>query len=326
MRRFGLFLFLQVAALCAQVPAEQTASPLPTDKIRSYDLVTISVLEQPLLTGPVRVDTQGMIRLPMLAHKIQAAGLTVVELGNAIAEELKTEEILVDPYVTVTGLDRRLSAPITVLGAVRTPVEFQVPGTITLLEAILRAGGIAPEAGTEILVTRAQPKNSGNTAPDAAGDNETHPALVQRVRIKSLLDGMDPGANLILVGGEEVRVPDTGKFFVFGNVKMPGSQQIQDPADSTVFRAIAYCQGLAPNASSRAYIFRREAGTSARNEIPIDLRNIMARKSPDVPLMANDILYIPDNIKRRDTLAVLKTVGGLALVLASALIYVGIYH
>ena len=318
-----LILALLAGCLSAQVPA---GSNQQAEKIRAHDLVTISVLEQPLLTGPVRVDSEGMIRMPMLQRKIKAEGLTAVELGNAISDALKGEEILVDPYVTVTGVETHLSRPITVLGAVRTPVEFQVPGTITVLEAILRAGGVAPEAGTEILITRSQPKASESAQLDGAGSDDNRPALVQRVRIKSLLDGMDPSANLVLVGGEEVRVPDTGKFFVFGNVKVPGSLPVQDPLDSTVFRAIAYCQGLAPNASPQAYIFRREAGASPRSEIPVDLKKIMARKAPDVQLIANDILYIPDNIKRRNTLAVIKEVGAIGLIVVSALIYIALYH
>jgi polysaccharide export outer membrane protein len=257
----------------------------------------------------------------MLSQKIRADGLTAVELGNAVSEALKSGQILVDPYVTVTTVEHHLRAPITVLGAVRTPVEFQAPGAITLLEAILRAGGVAPDAGPEILVARTQPKTSESIEPARAGGDEAHPPLIERVLVRSLLDGTDPGANLVLVGGEEVRVADSGKFFVFGNVKKPGTLPVQDPNDSTVFKAVALSEGLAPNAAPRAYIFRREAGAGARNEIPIELKKIMARKAPDVHLVADDILYIPDNIKRRTTLAVAEKAGIVGLALVSTLIY-----
>ena len=135
---------------------------------------------------------------------------------------------------------------------------------------------------------------------------------------------MDPSANLVLVGGEEVRVPDTGKFFVFGNVKVPGTQQILDPADATIFKAIALSQGLTSNVAPQAYIYRREAGAGGRAEIPIDVRKIMARKAPDVPLLANDILYVPDNIRRRNTLTAAKVVGGVAMLVITSLIYLAI--
>ncbi len=71
-----------------------------------------------------------------------------------------------------------------------------------------------------------------------------------------------------------------------------------------------------------AYIYRQEGGTGGKSEIPIELEKIMQRKSADVALMANDILYIPDNKSRRNLAsAIEKTllVGG---GLAAASIYV----
>jgi len=58
-----------------------------------------------------------------------------------------------------------------------------------------------------------------------------------------------------------------------------------------------------PFATEFAYIYRREGGEGGRNEIEIPITKIMARKSPDVPLMPNDVLYIPDNKGRRMTMA-----------------------
>ena len=50
----------------------------------------------------------------------------------------------------------------------------------------------------------------------------------------------------------------------------------------------------------------------------------MDRKSPDVPLMANDVLYIPDAHKRRATVSVLEKIAILGGVAVSALIYVAL--
>ena len=49
-------------------------------------------------------------------------------------------------------------------------------------------------------------------------------------------------------------------------------------------------------------------GNGSKNEIPIELRKIMERKQPDAPLMANDILYIPDNSGKRAGLAALEKI------------------
>jgi polysaccharide export outer membrane protein len=71
---------------------------------------------------------------------------------------------------------------------------------------------------------------------------------------------------------------------------------------------VALAQGLSPNAGSQAIVFRREAGSSTKNEIPIELKKILGGKSPDTQLTAGDILYVPDNRGRRLGLAALERI------------------
>ena len=307
-----LSLLLFSAASLAQV-APPSAN-LPAQKIRPNDLVGVSVYGEPDLTRTVRVGADGTIRLPMLKDKIKADGLMPEELEQAVAEALKTQEILVDPFVTVTVAEYH-SLPISVAGAVKPPITFQpVEKKTTLLEAITRAGGLAPEAGSEILVT----------APQSPATNA--PPLVRRIQVKALIDAADPAANILLEGGEEIRVPERGKIYVVGNVKMPGAFAVQDPSGTSILKVLALAQGLSPYATNEAYIYRVEGGTTSKNEIPVDLKKIMDRKAPDVPLMANDVLYVPDNHHRRATMDVVKVVAGLGGVAVAALIYALIMH
>ena len=293
-----------------------TTQNLPAHKIHPNDLVGVSVYGEPELTRTVRVGADGTIRLPMLRDKIKADGLMPEELEQAIVASLKTQEILVDPFVTVTVAEYNNSRlPISVAGAVRTPTTFQPVEKITLLEAITRAGGLAPDAGSEILVT-------GPTSPAAPGTPATNAVtLVRRIQVKSLIETADPAANVALEGGEEIRVPEVGKIYVVGNVKVPGAFPVQDPSGTSILKVLALTQGLAPYATNEAYIYRREAGTTSKNEIPVDLKKIMDRKSPDVPLMANDVLYVPDAHKRRATVSVFEKVALLGGIALSAIIY-----
>jgi polysaccharide export outer membrane protein len=304
-------LLFSVAALA------QVATPtqnLPAQKIRPNDLVGVSVYGEPDLTRTVRVGADGTIRLPMLKDKIKADGLMPEELEQAVAEALKTQEILVDPFVTVTVAEYH-SLPISVAGAVKTPITFQpVEKKTTLLQAITRAGGLAPEAGSEILVTAPQ---------SPAGDA---PPLVRRIQVKALIDAADPAANILLDGGEEIRVPERGKIYVVGNVKMPGAFAVQDPSGTSILKVLALAQGLTPYATNEAYIYRVEGGTTSKNEIPVDLKKIMDRKAPDVPLLPNDVLYVPDNHHRRATMDTVKVVAGLGGAAVAALIYALIIH
>jgi polysaccharide export outer membrane protein len=292
----GIFCSLSVVSAQIHAPAILPDTPganLPAQPIGANDLIAVSVYDAPELTRTVRVSTDGLIRLPMLQQPVKAQNLMPSQLESAIAKALRDEEIIVDPFVTVTVAEYN-SHPISVAGAVKLPLTFQATGPVTLLDAITRAGGLAPEAGPEILVTRTQPGPNGDASP-----------LVQRILVKGLINAADPSLNVVLTGGEEIRVPESGKVYVIGNVKMPGAYPVGDGTESTVLKMLALSQGLTEFSAKEAYIYRRE-GNGAKNEIPIPLNRIMERKAPDTPLVANDILYVPDNKSRRMTLGALE--------------------
>ena len=274
------------------VPGEP-GSNLPAQKIGPRDLIAIQVYDSPELTRTVRVGADGDIRLPMLKQRIKAEGLMPNDLEVLIATALAEEELIVEPFVTVTVAEYS-SRPISVAGAVRAPLTFQASAPVTLLEAITRAGGLTSEAGSEILISKTQ------LVPGSVPM-----ALIQRVPVKALIDSADPDANLKLTGGEEVRVPEAGRVFVVGNVKKPGAFVVRDGSETSVLKMLAMAEGLAPNAGKQAYIYRTE-GSGSKNEIPIELSQIMNRKASDAALLPNDVLYIPDNRGRRLGLAILE--------------------
>jgi polysaccharide biosynthesis/export protein len=295
--------FLLICIGCfAQAPTphstaiESGTANLPAQKVGPNDLISVAVYDSPELTRTVRVGADGLIRLPMLKRRIAAAGLMPSELEEAIADALRAEQLIIDPFVTVTVAEYS-SRPISVAGAVKAPVTFQAAGPVTLLEAITRAGGLSAEAGSEILVSR---KQTGPDGPSAA--------LVQRIPVKSLIDAADPEANLKLSGGEEIRVPEMGRIFVVGNVRKPGAYPVQSDSETTVLKMLAMAEGLTPNAGRQAFVFRREAGAGSKSEIPVELRKIMDRKAPDAPLMVSDILYVPDDRGRRVGLAAVERI------------------
>ena len=253
-----------------------------------------------------------MLRLPMLKQAIRAHGLMPEQVESAVAAALQSEQILVEPVVTINIVEYA-SRPISVAGAVHKPLTFQAVGSTTLLDAVTRAEGLLPDAGPEILVSRKQPGPDGNPI-----------SLVQRIPVKGLIDAADPDLNLQLVGGEEIRVPEAGKVFVVGNVRKPGAYPVDDAADTTVLKMLALSEGLIPFAGKQAYIFRREPGAGgSKNEIPIELKGIMDRKSPDVPLQPNDVLYVPDNRGKRITMGAIERILSFGSATASGVLIYG---
>jgi polysaccharide export outer membrane protein len=302
-----------VAAACAQQASRAggaSGANLPAQAIGPNDLIDVSVYDAPEFSGTVRVGADGVIRLPMLKNQtITAEGLLPAEVESAIAAALKEGQMMVDPFVTVTIAEYH-SRPITVEGAVKSPITFQAEGPTTLLQALARAGGLQPTAASEILVSRTE-----------KGTNGEPESLTMRVSARGLIDSADPALNLKLTGGEEIRVPEAAKIYVVGNVKKPGAVPIQDSAETTVLQTLALAEGLAPFAGKTAYVYRADA-TGKKNEIAVPLDKIMRRKAADVPLMANDIFYVPDNKSRRMTLAALEKVVAFGTTAgATALIY-----
>lgn len=313
LNRVFTLLFVSMGALLGQSGSPLPVSGnLPAQKIGPNDLLSITVYGAPELTRSVRVSATGQLSLPMIKEQIQAAGKLPMDLEARIGQALRDGQILVDPVVTVTIVEY-FSRPISVMGAVRKPATFQAIGAVSLLDAIARAEGLSPDAGAEILVTRRQ-----------QGDAGADISLVQRIPVKALIDAADPEFNIALHGGEEIRVPEAGKIFVVGNVKKPGAYTAGDTGDTTVLKMLALSEGLAPYASKDAYIFRREAASGAKNEIPLQLSKIMQRKSPDVPLLANDILYIPDNRGKRIGMTALERIIGFGSATASGVLIWGV--
>ena len=305
MRLFFVILVICVCALAQPqtplpqvgraVPTPEIGANLPAQTIGPNDLIAVMVYDAPELTRTIRVSTDGFIRLPMVKQRIKADGLYPSDLETTIAAKLQEEKILVEPVVTVT-IAQYHSRPISVAGAVKMPLVFQAESPVTLLEALARAQGLREDAGREILVSRSQP------GPDGAPVQ-----LTRRISVRNLIDDADPTLNLMLTGGEEIRVPEVSKIYVMGNVKKPGAFPVQDTSETTVMEVLALAEGLMPFAGREAFIYRREA-KGTKNEIPVPLEKIMKRQSPDVILTANDILYIPDNHGKRLGIAALEKV------------------
>ena len=255
--------------------ASGQSSNLPIHAIGAGDLLNVYIYDAPELTRTVRVTSDGIIHLPMIPP-VKTVGLFPSELESSIGNALRSGEVMVDPIISVTIVEYQ-SRPITVAGAVKTPITFQAYGHVTLLEALARAGGVAEHAGPDIFVTRSR----DGDAP-------------RKISIRDLMSEASQD-NLQLSGGEEIRVPEAEKLYVVGNVRRPGAFLVQDRSSPSVLKMLALSEGLLPYPQSMAYIYRDDPEDHSKKEFPIELSKIMKREAPDVSLMPNDVLYIPEN-------------------------------
>jgi polysaccharide biosynthesis/export protein len=290
-------------------PSSAPTHVLPAGNLGADDLIELMIPYCPELSRSFRVGSDGYLTLPLLKKKLYVIGLTPIQVEMKLAEELKSEEVLADPIVNVSVLEYR-SRPVSVVGAVNHPLTFQATGTTTLLEAIAKAGGLSPNAGAEIIVTR-----------DVQNSQATN--RVQTIFVKDLIEASDPRYNLKMYGGEEIRIPELNKIFVTGNVRRPGMYSMQTNSDTTVLKALALSEGLEAFTAKRAYVYRLRPSGGEREELEIPLKSIMERKASDVKLQADDVLYVPANNGRRLTSKILGQITSFGQTTASGVV---IYH
>ena len=265
----------------------------------SGDLLGVEVFDVPELTRDVRVSESGLISVPLLPVKVRAQGLTAFQLQDKLAELLLVNGLVSNPQVTVSVKEQH-GQPITVMGAVKTPMVVQAVRQMTLIEVLSRAGGIADDAAGNILVTHAAPAVTEN--PEAPGaetsqvatesaDPVAAPApepvvldepLTVRVSLTDLLDSGDPKFNLVLRGGDVVSVPRAGVVYAVGAVQHPGGfVMASDRQQLTVLKVLALSGGLTSTAKIKNAVIIRQSAESNRQQVPVDLERILAFKAED---------------------------------------------
>lgn len=283
--------------------------------IGTGDLLHIEVFDVPELSREVRVGSSGYISLPLLPARVRASGLTAFQLEEKLAELLQANGLVSHPQVTVFIKEQR-SQPITVTGAVLHPFVYQAIRPTTLLEVLTEAGGIAPDAGNTVIVTRAATEAPAGEA-EGSGNSGTAPSspMTITISLNDLLESADMKFNIPLVGGDVVSVRRAGVVYVVGAVDKPGGFVLaSDREQMTALKVLALAGGLRPTAKPRqAVILRKNSDTGQRQEVPVDVSKILERKAEDVRLQANDILFVPDSTGKK----ALRRTGEIALGLVS---------
>jgi polysaccharide export outer membrane protein len=120
------------------------------------------------------------------------------------------------------------------------------------------------------------------------------------VDVRKLLEGGDESLDLILYPGDRVTVQQTGIVYVIGAGNRPGGYPLKDPQEEmTVLKALALAGDVTNSARrDKLLIMRKKAQASGgRQEVRIDLRKIIANRSPDQRLYGDDILFVPESGK-----------------------------
>jgi polysaccharide export outer membrane protein len=285
-----------IARPASSVPAESSPVQPPDLRIGAGDLLDVHIYGAPELSESLRVSNGGDVSMPLIGT-VRIAGLTTAQAQNEIERLYVKGAYLRNPHVNIL-VKEFATQGVSVLGEVTKPGIYPLLGSRRLYDVISEAGGTTTRAGKVISIThRAEPGK-----PELVAISND-PALVAR-------------ANVDIQPGDTVMVSKSGIVYVTGDVKLPGGFVMEQNENLTVLQAIALAQGLNSTASLKSVrVIRRSGGKL--EEIPVELKQIMAAKSPDIALKNEDVLLVPNSASksaaRRSLESIVQVATGVAI-------------
>jgi len=287
------------------IDLQRTTSARPKTNAQDYiispdDELAVDVLDVPELTRTYRVSPTGVITVPLLTKPVVAAGLTLVQLGQSLEEQLRSAGMVAHANVTVRVTKSRLHA-IAIAGAVKAPQMYEIYSKTTVLDALAQAQGLAEDAGNTAIITRGDMAAHADESDPGAG-NKPAGALAKpgtvHVDLKALLEDGDTSQNFELYPGDSLSVQRAGIFYVVGAVNKPGGFILKDDRQQmTLLKALALAEYTKTSAAVKRTVIVRRSPTVAggSHEIPVELDKILERRAEDRVLLAGDILFIPES-------------------------------
>ncbi len=207
---------LIASLLLAQVPGAPS-NPIADYVLGPGDVLTITVLREPDLTGRFPIVADGTFDYPWIG-RVTASGRSVRSLEDEIVKRLLEGKYLLGvPQITIQIQEFR-SQYVYVQGQVQQ--EGMIPLTgVTTLQELLGKVVVKGSAGDEILIYRRKGPERQATGPiqDARDPN----IEVIRVRKVDLLSGR--AATIVLRHEDTINVPKAPSVFITGEVKSPAA-------------------------------------------------------------------------------------------------------
>ncbi|MCP3926346.1 MAG: sugar transporter [Desulfobacterales bacterium] len=245
-------------------------------KIGPGDRINIQVWNRSKLSGEHTVGPFGVITLPMLGE-FKIGGMNRSYSANLISKDFG--KYYNDPVVTVKIL-KYLNNKVYVLGRVSNPGVIHFSGGGTLLEALSMAGGL-PTRDKTIFLSKCY---------IVRGNNQ-----IIWINLLQLLQKANIKLNIRLANNDIIYIPASmdAAVFVMGDVKNPGSYQIQTSGLS-VLDAINLAGGPTEDANVNEIRLVRDMKEKDGVRV-INLENMTAKGdfSKNYRLKDNDIIFIP---------------------------------
>lgn len=194
LRIIAALMVLTACSLRAAEPEHAAPLPVKTYHIGVDDRVMVSVWRNPDLSVTVPVRPDGKISLPLIGD-VPAGGRTPEEVAADVKQRLAT--YIRDPQVAVVMTDLRsieYLSRVRVTGAVHQPISITYRQGMTVLDAVLAAGGPNEFASGDRTQLYRKNKDGGTKSFD--------------VRLDKIMKKGDLTTNLSLEPGDIITVPE----------------------------------------------------------------------------------------------------------------------
>jgi polysaccharide export outer membrane protein len=244
--------------------------------LQAGDLIEISVYNVPELATKSRINTDGNVYLPLIDY-VHLAGLSSEEAEATIQKRLADGGFVKNPHVSLQ-VQESISQGASVIGEVARPGIYPVVGERRLFDLLSAAGGLTERAGARLTVTHR--------------DASERPTILALSR--NLAD--TPQSNVGIQPGDTIIVSKADLVYVVGDVGRP-SGFLMNTGGLTVLEAIALAGGTGKTANMGGARIIRKTSTGM-TETPLHLKQILEAKAPDLPMQANDILFVPTSARK----------------------------
>lgn len=131
---------------------EPLPPPISNTRFQLGDRLTVTVYDEPNLTGVYDITPAGFIEMPLIGP-VKAIGRTHTELEKEIADRYSNGHFLQEPKVTVVVVEYR---PFYIFGEVAKPGSYPYRAGLNVLTAVTTAGGLTYRGSKDtVLIQRA---------------------------------------------------------------------------------------------------------------------------------------------------------------------------
>jgi polysaccharide export outer membrane protein len=261
------------------------------------DTLEIQVVDAAELTQTLRVSAAGDINfLPVGATPV--AGLTAAEVEAGIGSALQGKRLLRNPQVLVF-IKAYQAKRIYVMGEVVFPGELIMSQNLTVMDAILLAGGLSSFSARYGYLHRHVSKRSETGPPPtnviAEPEAPREGTEIFKIDLQPFQEGKVPEPDLTLQQGDYLIVPAriVESVYVLGAVKQPFHYDFPTGQTLMVSQAISLARGPDETAKPSKTIIVRKDKKGKQQQINVDFPAIIKGEKPDIEVLPDDIVYVP---------------------------------